>query len=67
MAEAYSPPGGPVVVDKMEESLAQEQGGQIQLTKAQLVPESRRPRRGVPEPTWKELGDRILGVYGNVT
>ena len=53
MAEAYSLPGGPVVVDKMEESPAQEQGGQILLAHAQLVSGSAKPIRIVPEPTWK--------------
>ena len=46
MAEAYSPLGGPVAVDKMEEVQLRNKAGRIQKSKPMAVPESRRPRWG---------------------
>ena len=46
MAEAYSPPGGPVAVDLMEEVQLRNKAGQIQKSKPMAVPESRWPRWG---------------------
>ena len=53
MAEAYSPLGGPVAVDKMEEVQLRNKAGRIEASKPMEVSESRRPMMGLPEPTWK--------------
>ena len=53
MAEAYSPLGGPVAVDKMEEVQLRNKAGRIQKVQAQVIPESSQPRWGLPESTWK--------------
>ena len=45
MAEAYSPLGGPVAVDKMEEVQLRNKAGRIQTFRPMEVAESRRPRR----------------------
>ena len=66
MAEAYSPPGGPVAVDKMEEVQLRNKAGRIQKVQAQVIPESGRPRRGYRNQHGK-LGHRNLDIHGNVT
>ena len=66
MAEAYSPLGGPVAVDKMEEVQLRNKAGRIQTFRPMAVPESRRPRWGYRNRLGR-TGYRILDVHGNVT
>ena len=63
VAEAYSPLGGPVAVDKMEEVQLRNKAGRIQASKPMAVPESEGPRRGYQNRHGRY---RILGVHGNV-
>ena len=51
MVEAYSPLGGPVAVDKMEEVQLRNKAGRIQKSKLMAVPKSRWPVTSLPEPT----------------
>ena len=46
MAEAYSPLGGPVAVDKMEEVQLKNKAGRIQMFGPMAVAEPRWPGRG---------------------